>query len=128
MLISILYISYMKKEYEEEEIKELINNFYSNNLKYNVSGLLLYNERNIIQYIEGEEDVINNLYNNIICDTRHWRIITLYKNRIENRLFMEWKGFTYIERDVYNNFINSCIKDDSILILFNSFLKVNGFL
>ena len=102
MLLSVLYISYMKKEYDKEELDELMSKFYLNNLKYDISGLLLYSERNVIQYIEGEGDNIEKLYDNIKNDTRHKNVFLLHKKEIQQRLFTEWKAnVNYIE---YNKF------------------------
>lgn len=43
----ILYISTMKIEYSKEEIKSMLKLFKENNKKNGISGLMLYNERNV---------------------------------------------------------------------------------
>ena len=128
MLLSVLYISYMKKEYDKEELDELMSKFYLNNLKYDISGLMLYSERNIIQYIEGEKDKIENLYNNIENDTIHKNVFLLHKKEIQQRLFTEWKAnVNYIEYNKFRDFIDciASINDEKISNLFYSFLITN---
>lgn len=128
MLLSVLYISYMKKEYDKEELDELMSKFYLNNLKYDISGLLLYSEGNIIQYIEGEKDKIENLYNNIENDTIHKNVFLLHKKEIQQRLFTEWKAnVNYIEYNKFRDFIDciASINDEKISNLFYSFLITN---
>jgi len=131
MLLSVLYISYMKKEYDKEELDELMSKFYLNNLKYDISGLLLYSERNVIQYIEGEGDNIEKLYDNIKNDTRHKNVFLLHKKEIQQRLFTEWKAnVNYIEYNKFRDFIDciASINDEKISNLFYSFLRTNRLL
>lgn len=131
MLLSVLYISYMKKKYDKEELDELMSKFYLNNLKYDISGLLLYSERNVIQYIEGEKDNIEKLYDNIKNDTIHKLVFLLHKKEIQKRLFTEWKAnVKYIEYNKFRDFVDciETINDEKISVLFYSFLRTNRLL
>lgn len=129
MLTSILYISSMKKEYNEIELNNLLNTFRHKNHEYNITGLLLYCDQNIIQYIEGEETTINRLYNNIEKDNRHKNIFLLYKNKIKTRKFPDWKlAAQNIHTQDFLEFVKSCIhetSDSKIISLFNTFLITN---
>ncbi len=87
MLLSILYISYMVKKYSHQQLVDIMENFYNNNLKYGITGVLFHSNGNVIQYIEGKKDKIKKLYDNIQNDYRHKNIYTLYKQEIEERLF-----------------------------------------
>jgi hypothetical protein len=121
----------MKKEYDKEELDELMSKFYLNNLKYDISGLLLYSERNVIQYIEGEKDNIEKLYDNIKNDTRHKSVFLLHKKEIQQRLFTEWNAnVNYIEYNKFRGFVDciETINDEKISVLFYSFLRTNRLL
>lgn len=87
MLTSLIYISSMKKEYNNLELQEMLDTFRTTNREHNVTGLLIYCDKNIIQYIEGENVIIDKLYNNIENDNRHKHIILLCKNKINTRKF-----------------------------------------
>lgn len=127
MLLSVLYISYMTKDYEKKELDELMSVFYLNNMKHDISGLLLYSNKNVLQYIEGDLDKIEKLYNNIQNDNRHKSIITLYKKEIQQREFPHWVAkINYVN---YNDFIDfaelSSLKDTKLNKLFHSFIITN---
>jgi len=89
-LYCILYISRMKKENSKEYIKEMLKLFREKNRENNISGLMLYYEGNIIQYIEGNKKELYSLYNNINNDPSHYNITKVIDESIINRNFMNW--------------------------------------
>lgn len=90
MLLQIIYVSSMIRIYEKEEIIDLCKKFSENNIQYDITGVLFYNDGNIIQYLEGPSDNMNQLFANICEDSRHKGIITLVQNNIKERNFKEW--------------------------------------
>lgn len=97
--------------YTNEKLLLLIDIFQKNNLLYNITGILLYNEGNVIQYIEGHKDNVVKLFNNILYDNRHIRIIKLLQNQINIRNFPNWSmsllNFNNnIYKKYFNNFMN----------------------
>lgn len=98
-LIHIVYASFSEKELTEKELKKLLRDIRIKNKKQNVTGLLLYNDGAFIQVIEGESDIIHNLYNIIKVDPRHSNIVKLLDEPIEERAFPDWSmGFRKINR------------------------------
>jgi hypothetical protein len=60
---------------------------------------LLYRGGNIIQVIEGEDDDVLQLYENIKADPRHKDVTLLSKDPIINRQFPDWQmGFRNIDK------------------------------
>lgn len=102
-LYCILYISTMKIDYSKENIEEMLKLFKENNKNNNISGLMLYNERNVIQYIEGNNEELYRLYNNIENDRRHYNIIKIIDEKIIKRNFLNW-GMNFKELS-YNEFV-----------------------
>lgn len=47
---------------EENEIDSLLKHSRRSNINYDITGVLLYIEGDFLQVIEGEEDVITNLF------------------------------------------------------------------
>jgi hypothetical protein len=98
--------------YTNQELLLLIDIFQRNNLLYNITGILLYNEGNVIQYIEGNKHSVLELFNNILNDNRHVRIIKLLQNQINIRNFPDWSMslFDYNnnnkDKSYFNNFMN----------------------
>lgn len=97
-LISLVYVSYATQEMSGEELKDLLEVCRRNNKPLNVTGMLLYRDGYFIQALEGEEDTVMDLYETIVKDPRHDRVLTVYKGEIVNRAFTDWSmGFRNLE-------------------------------
>lgn len=99
-LYTILYISTMKTEYSKEGIEDMLKKYRKNNSKNNISGLMLYYEKNIIQCIEGHKQDVDKLYTFIKSDKRHYNVIKVFDEKICTRYFKNWDmGFKYLNCD-----------------------------
>lgn len=61
-----------------------------NNPKIEVGGVLYFSNNYFFQCLEGEQDVVNDLYQRISTDPRHKDIQTLSVKRINQRMFSNW--------------------------------------
>jgi hypothetical protein len=99
-LYCLLYISRMKEEYNKEDIEYMLNLFREKNKENGISGLMLYYEGNIIQYIEGNKKDVYILYNNIKNDIRHYNITKVVDESVIKRNFVNWQmGFKELNQD-----------------------------
>ena len=98
MLYSICYVSNSSQYLSLEELKELFDFCTLRNIENNISGILLHNSGNFLQYIEGEESKIKELYHfRIKEDIRHKNIITVFEKKIDVLYFTGYKaGFTSV--------------------------------
>lgn len=102
-LYCILYISTMKEDYSKEQIIDMLKLFQEKNNKNGISGLMLYHEKNVIQYLEGDKEDLYRLYNNIENDCRHYHIIKIMDEKITKRNFVNWDlGFKELS---FNEFL-----------------------
>jgi hypothetical protein len=69
--------------------------------------MLCYRDRKFIQFLEGEQSAVINLYEKIKKDNRHAGFVTLMNQPIENRMFRKWymalrniDDFTGIAKDI----------------------------
>lgn len=60
------------------------------NKKNNITGLLLYAPTAFLQVVEGNEDVVQKLYDRIIIDCRHFQVTQLENGNIAKREFGDW--------------------------------------
>lgn len=97
----IIYLSTAAYPLEKEEINILLKNCSLFNAKNNVSGILLYIECNFIQVLEGEKNVIQDLFEKIKADKRHKGVISVINESIEQRQFGTWSMGFY--SDNYEN-------------------------
>jgi hypothetical protein len=97
MLHRIVWISEACRRYKEDELISLLNESRSYNVKNNVTGILLYDQKSFMQIMEGAEEVIDEIYyKRIVPSTHHRNVTLLYMGEIEERNFQSWSmGFFY---------------------------------
>ncbi len=62
--------------------------------------MLLYLDPFFMQVLEGEEAMVNDLFNLIKQDSRHHKVSLIYKKPIEERYFSNWTmGFSKISHE-----------------------------
>lgn len=90
-MICLVYISSANYMINEREIVSIVNAARINNEKAGITGILLYNNGNFMQLIEGKDDVIKKLYDKISADPRHHTIKLLLREQITHRNFDGWQ-------------------------------------
>lgn len=94
MLYELLYSSFSEREMDADALMSLLESVRTNNERLEVTGLLLYCNREYMQLIEGEEEVIRSLWQSIQSDSRHYSARVMYEGPIEKRGFAGWSmGF-----------------------------------
>ncbi len=94
----IIYMSTAVKPFTDAELKELLVKSRSDNLRDNITGMLLYSRGSFVQVIEGPKENIDTLYTKILADKRHRGILELANKAFELRNFPNWSmGFKVID-------------------------------
>ena len=86
----LTYLSSAVRSLSQEDLENLLDKARQKNQLLGITGLLVYRGGNFIQYIEGEETTLNNLYSSICRDKRHKDQIILQQGEINERLFGQW--------------------------------------
>jgi len=86
----LVYLSSSTDLLSQDELARLLHKSQRNNQASGISGLLVCCEGSIIQVLEGNEDKVKALYQLISRDPRHKRLIKLYDQPVEERLFTNW--------------------------------------
>lgn len=109
-LIHLIYVSSSKELIEEDELLKLLKSFRANNKIHNITGVLLYNDGNIMQLMEGSERDILQLFENIQSDRRHTGIIQMVREEISCRDFTKWsmsyQNLTGINVEGFSDFMS----------------------
>ncbi len=93
MNYTICYISKSSLELKEKDIEEIFSYTQLHNNKKGIKGILLYEFGNFFQVLEGNKQVIEDLYHNkISTDTRHTDIQTLINYDIKDPIFKEYNS------------------------------------
>jgi hypothetical protein len=90
----VIYSSAALVPFSEAELSELLAAARVNNGRLGVTGMLLYHEGSFLQALEGDEQVLENLYAKIGKDKRHHRLVALLRRPVDARHFDQWQmGF-----------------------------------
>lgn len=91
-LHNLFYCSLAEKDISKGDILDILNWSRQYNEKNEVTGILLYWKKTnqFMQVLEGEENVILNLFDKISKDTRHSLLKIIYQEDIIARGFKSW--------------------------------------
>jgi hypothetical protein len=90
-LLELVYSSETPVPLAAEDVRSLLEHARHKNAKWNVTGLLCYDHKQFLQIIEGETDVIMDLFHAIQNDPRHTNVRILHEGDIDARAFDDWK-------------------------------------
>lgn len=97
-MIRIVYLSVATKMMSQEDLLSLLEQSRTNNLKLDITGMLLYGDGSFLQVLEGEEESVKSLYEKILIDERHKECILIDESAIDEKSFSGWSmGFKYLE-------------------------------
>ena len=86
----ILYISSFKRDYTADELNVMMDGFKENNKRDGITGVIIVGQRNIMQFIQGKEDVLDKTWQKIKTDSRHKNVRVLLIGEIELTLYKDW--------------------------------------
>ena len=89
MLSQYLYIS-TAPDMAREQVDEILASSSRNNPARGITGLLLYNGRNFLQLLEGDESQLVALMTRIAYDPRHSGVSMLSRKEVEDRACPDW--------------------------------------
>jgi hypothetical protein len=89
-MLQIIYASAATVRFTELELTLLLRDARGNNTRLGVTGMLLYQDGSFLQVIEGDEHVLEALFQKIGRDERHAHVNILFRREIEERHFGDW--------------------------------------
>lgn len=100
MLANLIYVSVRKSGSDDNDIEDILAASRRNNAPLNITGILLHSDTHFFQYIEGDEETLDLLYDKIKRDQRHSNVILIAKSAINERNFPTWQmGGKRIDQD-----------------------------
>ena len=98
LLKTICYTSNPKRELSILELEALYDSSKRNNDKLSITGILVLHNNIFFQILEGEETVVNTLYQKIKKDPRHKNINEVLNFSIKEKTFNEFGvGYSIIK-------------------------------
>jgi hypothetical protein len=111
-MLSITYLSSATELMTPRQLSEMLEAIRPRNTARGLTGLLLYSGGNIIQTLEGPDEVVLDTYAAIETDPRHSGIVEVLRDPIDARAFPDWSmGFSDVsgvdldDLDGFNNFL-----------------------
>ena len=100
MLYELLYTSVSTQNMDAEELLSLLDQARIKNARLGVTGLLVYHNREFMQLLEGEKDVVLPLWKTIQADDRHTSARSIYEGALDQRGFANWSmGFRDLDSE-----------------------------
>jgi len=96
-MIRVTYVSHISEPLSSQQLLALLLQCRTNNAAQGITGMLIYGNGTFLQTLEGDEDVIDPLMEEISKDGRHEDIRLLTRRPIESRQYADWNmGFAQV--------------------------------
>lgn len=112
-LIHLIYASSATRLLNTDDLVKILESSHRNNAREDITGMLLYRGGNFIQVLEGPEPAVNERFQVILQDPRHYQVTILLKRPVKQREFEQWEmGFTNLDMvdtskiPGYTNYLN----------------------
>ena len=89
-LVRLIYCSTPNVEVNKQIIDDIVNVSIENNKKMSITGVLCFDDKYFLQWVEGPRSSINDLYCRLIKDDRHKELVLLDYSPISSRNFPHW--------------------------------------
>ncbi|WP_245798234.1 BLUF domain-containing protein [Vibrio ostreicida] len=99
-MIRLIYVSTVNEQFNLSCVDDILSSAQRRNTENNVSGVLYFNCKFFMQYLEGESRDVEETYQRIVNDKRHCEILLLDKTSIEERLFNGWSMAYVLESEL----------------------------
>lgn len=92
MLTALLYVSRSKLRLPGEamEVDRIVNWASDRNAQLDITGALVFTERNFVQFLEGPPENVETLMRSIRRDPRHEDVDIIFSEAAEQRRFETW--------------------------------------
>lgn len=90
MVFQLFYKSTSAHWLTQQDLDDIVLTSIERNLKINVTGCLVFFNKEFYQILEGKKADVLALYNDIKEDTRHYHITLLNQERTKYRIFLDW--------------------------------------
>ena len=114
-MYELVYTSKASPDTTPEDIENILNKARTFNEKYNITGCLLYYNKEFIQILEGDRKVVRGLYKRISKDARHIDSMLITEGHKEERAFKDWSmAFHELNADDVNDMARELFKTNFI--------------
>ena len=108
------------------DIHDILHTSRRFNSENDITGCLIYTKKIFIQLLEGDQDIIDPLYQRIEKDKRHFNVEVLYTSNTDKRIFSKWAmAYLSLEEDHTNSIIKKIRHNLTLLNEGASFMEID---
>jgi len=97
-MIRLIYSGSLVQHPKEDQVSEFLASARQHNQRKGICGVLVLMERDFLQVIEGPDDEVDGLFEQLLSETRRYSLILLSRQRIRQPIFGAWSlGFIKAE-------------------------------
>lgn len=89
-LFALMYSSYATEGTSPTSLEIILEQARRKNARLDITGILLYRQGRFYQYLEGTEEAVRGVYDEIQQDSRHTHLRILLETSVPSRRFSEW--------------------------------------
>lgn len=94
-MIRLTYVSTARKPLTAVELEDVLRVSRKNNARDDVTGLLVVGGRRFLQALEGPAKTVEQVFERIEKDPRHFAVVRLSREEVQERAFGGWAmGYT----------------------------------
>ena len=86
----LIYTSHAVRPFSQQDLLNLLQVSRRNNLAGGITGMLLYRDSMVVQFLEGHLNDLTRLIEKIALDTRHEQVKVLIQGESKVRTFPDW--------------------------------------
>lgn len=116
-MFNLVYRSTASPAFGQSQIKDMLKASRDFNVKNDITGCLLYYNGEFLQYLEGDQAKVMDLFEKIKEDYRHFQITLLSYSHIYSREFDHWSM-------AYENFLGANHQLEYLKLLISSYLEM----
>lgn len=116
MIFQLIYLSKASIHFLPKDIDQILQTALARNSAQEITGMFLSKGGRFLQLLEGNKEVVNNLFQHISKDRRHEDVRLLLTTESPERVFKDWSM-------AHKNMDTLSDKELSALPLLNEFLK-----
>jgi hypothetical protein len=95
-IVQLIYMSSTRNLFTEDALRVMLGKARIRNARQHVTGMLIYNSGTFMQVLEGREEDVQDIYQDILRDPRHGNLVELLKRSVKERTFGAWDmGFRH---------------------------------
>ncbi|MDG2520638.1 BLUF domain-containing protein [Caulobacter segnis] len=89
-MLRIAYFSSAAGQPDSGALDAIISTSQRNNADLGLTGLLCHHDGSFLQFLEGEDDAVNAIFQRIVRDPRHKDVLKMMWEPAERRAFADW--------------------------------------